>query len=266
LSAQGRSTIPEGRRGSGQGLASLAANGIAALAALIWLARKGLLGGKAPPSLGRRLARVAAPLAIGHTGEGAAYALVGVMLGGFGAAVLAANQIVQALGGVLYMLPLGVSAAAAIRVGQAIGAGGRARLRPIAKAAIGSVTLRMALVTLGLVWFGPAISAALSEDAEVTALGALRGAADFIWPKAFTLACHWLFALPLAFAPDVPADLGPLALWALWPRRRACGNRLAAQVLAPDPLIAGCPPPGNRAGRYPADGCLIGIPFGTILF
>ncbi len=234
----------------GAGLASVIADGLALGIALAWLARSGLLVRRArAPGLTRRLARDGLPLGIGYTGEGAAYAVVGLMLGLFGAVALAANQIVQAVGGVLYMLPLGMSAATAIRVGQAIGAGERARLRPVATAAMALVSGWMVLVTGGLVLFGGAIAAALSGDPEVvalatamfvivaliqvadgiqsTALGALRGFMDFRWPTMFTLACYWLLALPFAAVLGFGADLGPLGVWAGY----GAGIVLAAVVL-----------------------------------
>ncbi len=221
----------------GAGIASVIADALALCIAFVWLARSGLLVRRARvPGLTRRLARDGLPLGIGYTGEGAAFAVVGVMLGLFGAVALAANQIVQAVGSVLYMLPLGMSAATAIRVGQAIGAGERERLRPVATAAMGLVSGWMVLVTAGLVHFGGAVAAALSGDPAVvalatamfvivaliqvadgiqsTSLGALRGFMDFRWPTAFTLACYWLLALPFAAVLGFVADLGPLGVWA----------------------------------------------------
>lgn len=234
----------------GAGLASLIAEVCALALALVWLRGRRLLGGAvADAGLWRRLVRGGAPLALGYTGEGAAFAVVGGMLGLFGATALAANQIVQAVGGVLYMLPLGMAAAVAIRIGQASGSGDHARLRPIAIAAIGSVTIWMLAVTLALVVLGGPIAAALSQDAAVvqlatamfvivaliqvadgvqsSALGALRGAMDFDWPTAFTLAIYWLFALPLAAVLGFWAGYGPLGVWAGY----GIGIGLAAIVL-----------------------------------
>jgi multidrug resistance protein, MATE family len=253
----------------GAGIASVIADGLALSLALAWLARSGLLARRArAKGLTRRLARDGLPLGIGYTGEGAAFAVVGLMLGLFGAAALAANQIVQAVSGVLYMLPLGMAAAASIRVGQAIGAGERERLRPVATAAIGLVSGWMVLVTIALVLFGGSVAAALSADPEVvalatamfvvvaliqvadgiqsTALGALRGAMDFGWPTMFTLVCYWLLALPLAAALGFQADLGPLGVWAVTgpglSSRRWCSHCVSGGLRAEGPFSRTRPP------------------------
>jgi len=147
------------------------------------------------------------------------------------------------------MLPIGMATATSIRIGQAIGAGDNTRLRPIAWTALLLVTGWMALVTIMLILFGGDIAAALSEDPAVvttaaamfivvaliqvadgvqsTALGALRGAQDFVWPTAFTLGCYWLFALPLGAILGFATDLGALGLWAGY----GLGIALAGAVL-----------------------------------
>ncbi|MGR3467194.1 MAG: MATE family efflux transporter, partial [Shimia sp.] len=71
-------------------------------------------------------------IAGGYAGEGAAYAVAGLMMGWFGAVALAAFQIVNAVGSILYMVPLGMAAAVSIKIGQAEGAAAKERLRPIA--------------------------------------------------------------------------------------------------------------------------------------
>ena len=220
----------------GAGLASIVLESLALMVAFIWLWRKGLLRRADNKALRKHLTRGGVPLAIGYTGEGAAYALVGIMLGIFGATALAANQIVQAVGGVLYMLPLGLAAAVTIRIGQASGAEDPTRLRPIAVAALGVVTFWMGAMTVALILSGGWLADALSDDPEVialatamfiivaliqvidgvqsTGLGALRGIMDYVWPTRFTLASYWLFALPLAAALGFWAELGPLGVWA----------------------------------------------------
>jgi multidrug resistance protein, MATE family len=234
----------------GAGLASLLAETGAVLVGLAWLARRGWLRPRArQPGLAGRMARAGLPMGLGYTGEGGAYAVVGLMLGVFGAATLAANQIVQAVGGVLYMLPFGMAAAVTIRIGQALGAGEGDRLRPILGAALGVVSVLNLGVAVALYLTGRSIAGALSDDPPVVALaaamfvavaliqvadgiqsaalGALRGARDYVWPTWVTLAGYWLFALPLAAALGMWAGLGPLGVWAGY----GLGIALAAGLL-----------------------------------
>ena len=179
--------------------------------------------------------REGAPLALGYAGEGGAFSVAGLMLGLFGASALAANQIVGAISSVLYMVPLGMSAAVAIRVGQAIGEDTRFRLRVIGLAALAAVVVWMTAVMILLLVFGDDIANALSDEPAVitlaatmfvifaamqiadgvqaTALGALRGMLDNTWPVAATLICYWLLALPFAYVLGVPLGFGPNGVW-----------------------------------------------------
>lgn len=233
----------------GAGVASLIAEVAAVLAGLAWFARGGWFAHAPEGGLARRMAQQGAPMALGYAGEGGAWAVVGLLLGLFGAAALAANQIIGAVGGVLYMLPMGMAAAVTIRVSQAQGAGEAHRMRPILAAAVTVVGSLNLGVTVLLLVFGGTIAAAFSDDPAVvalaaamfvavaliqvadgiqsSALGALRGARDFVWPTGFTLACYWLMALPLAWVLGVWAGWGPLGVWAGY----GTGIVLAAVVL-----------------------------------
>ena len=179
--------------------------------------------------------REGSPLALGYAGEGGAFSVAGLMLGLFGASALAANQIVGSVSSVLYMVPLGMSAAVAIRVGQAIGEDARFRLRSIGWAALATVVVWMAAVMFMLLIFGDDIANALSDEpgvialaatmfvifaamqiadgVQATALGALRGMLDNTWPVVATLICYWLLALPFAYGLAVPLGLGPNGIW-----------------------------------------------------
>ncbi|MEQ8271519.1 MATE family efflux transporter [Algiphilus sp.] len=179
--------------------------------------------------------REGSPLALCYAGEGGAFAVAGLMLGLFGASALAANQIVGSVSSVLYMVPLGMSAAVAIRIGQAIGSNARCRLRMIGLVALATVVVWMSTVMALLLIFGDDIANALSSEPAVvalaatmfvifaamqivdgiqsTSLGALRGMLDNKWPVVTTLTCYWLLALPLAYLFAVPFDLGPNGVW-----------------------------------------------------
>ncbi|NKX43205.1 MATE family efflux transporter [Roseicyclus persicicus] len=175
------------------------------------------------------------PLMLGYAGEGGSYALIGVMIGWLGAQALAANQIVHAVAGVAYVFPLGMAGAASIRVGLAVGGGGRARLRPILKAALLIVTGWMLAVMAVLLVAGEAIAARLSDDPAVvalagtlflavaamqvadgvqsTTLGALRGLLDTRWPTVVSLVAYWPVALPAGYTMGFVLGLGAVGVW-----------------------------------------------------
>ncbi|MEJ6389755.1 MATE family efflux transporter [Gymnodinialimonas ulvae] len=176
------------------------------------------------------------PLCIGYAGEGGAYAIVGVMMGWLGAEALAAHQIVNALAGVAYMIPLGMAGAASIRVGQAVGSARTARLRPILKASFGLVILWQALAAAVFVIGGNWLATLMSDDPAVIALatllfllvallqiadgvqgvslGALRGMSDNTWPSLLTLIAYWPLALPASYLFGFVLDFGAAGVWA----------------------------------------------------
>jgi MATE family multidrug resistance protein len=157
------------------------------------------------------------------------------MMGWIGATALAANQIVNAVAGVLYMVPLGVAIAVSIRIGQAIGAGNRHRLRRIGLAALGMIVGWMTVVMSGLLLSRGWLANRLSDDPEVigiatglflvvaamqiadgvqgTMLGAARGMTDNTIPVAITMVCYWVIALPAAYILGFVWDWGPSGIW-----------------------------------------------------
>lgn len=224
----------------GAGLASVLAEVAALLAAWAhWRLAPSMARWRraAPPRLGvaRAQLRDGAPVALAYVGEGASWSLAGLMMGWFGAATLAASQIVNSVSTVIYMLPLGMAAAVGLRVGEAVGAGRARDVRAIGLGAVGAVTGWMLLATAGIVALRGPVARALSDDPEVvraavaiflavaamqvadgvqsTAMGALRGLSDTAVPSAVTLVAYWPLALPAAWAAAFPLGLGPPGVW-----------------------------------------------------
>ncbi|SLN19166.1 Multidrug resistance protein NorM [Falsiruegeria litorea R37] len=174
-------------------------------------------------------------ISLGYLGEGAAYAVAGLMLGWFGAAALAAHQIVSAVSDVIYMVPLGISIAISIRVAQAIGANERERLRPIVLASLFVVVSWMSLVITGILLGRAPLAQGLSDDADVVALavsmflviaamqiadgvqgtmlGVFRGMTDNRIPVVITLFSYWVIALPVGYVLGFVMDWGPNGVW-----------------------------------------------------
>lgn len=177
----------------------------------------------------------ALPLCLGYAGEGGAYAMIGIMMGWLGAEALAAHQIVNALAGLAYMIPLGMAGAASIRVGLAVGAGNKARLRPILKACFMMVTAWQALAAALFILAGRKMAETMSSDPAVvdlaatlfivvallqvadgiqgTALGALRGMSDMNVPTVITLVAYWPLALPASYLLGIMFEYGALGIW-----------------------------------------------------
>jgi MATE family multidrug resistance protein len=180
--------------------------------------------------------REGAPLGAMYVVETASVSVATLMIGGFGTVALAANQVAQSIGGLLYMLPLGIAGAVAIRVAQERGAGNGAALRPIALAAVSVAMVWLVAAALLLVFRGEAIARLVIEDPEVVALtaaiflafapmqicdavqsamlGALRGLSDTAWPAAVSAIAYWPVALPLGWMLAHWAGMGPAGIWA----------------------------------------------------
>jgi len=189
------------------------------------------------------------PLGVSYLAEAGAVAMATFILGWFGAGALAANQIVNSIGTTLYMLPLGMATAVAIRIAQADGSGQPERLRPIGIATFGFVALWMLATMVALIFAGRPIADMLSKDAPVvalassmfvvvalmqvadglqsTGLGALRGLNDVKWPSLVSIVSYWLLALPLGYALAFYTPVGPLGVWIGF----AAGLSLSAVVL-----------------------------------
>lgn len=224
----------------GAGLASLLSQTVPlVLAWVLWRQSQGFAAARVPGTRTPRerwlQIKEGAAVATGYLGEGGAFAVAGLMIGGFGAAALAANQIVTSVAGVLYMVPLGISIAVSIRVGQAIGAGQRTRLRSIGQAALAVIISWMTLVMATILLARDPVSAALSSDPEVialatamfvivaamqiadgvqgTMLGAARGMMDNRIPVLITLLAYWGLALPLGWVLAFPLGWGPNGIW-----------------------------------------------------
>ncbi|MEY4872518.1 MAG: hypothetical protein RLZZ563_1848 [Pseudomonadota bacterium] len=226
---------------TGAGIASFMAEGLALLAAWGWwqLApsqRRLRLRRAVDLAEMRSTAIEGAPLGAMYVVETASVGVATLMIGAFGTAALAGNQVAQSVGGLLYMLPLGVAGAVAIRVAQERGAENAAALRPIAYAALSVAMVWLVGAALVLALQGEAIARLITDDPDVVVvataiflafapmqisdgvqsamLGALRGLSDTAWPAAVSAIAYWLVALPLGYALAHWGGLGPAGIWA----------------------------------------------------
>lgn len=224
---------------TGAGIATLVAEVLAMLAAWVYwrfaasMRRLRLRKAVSLAEIGSAL-REGAPLGILYIGETGAMSVATLMIGTFGALALAGNQVGLSLAGVLYMVPLGMAGAVAIRVAQIRG-GGEASLRPVIWAATGLATVWLAGSALLLGLGGAWLAGLVTDDAEVVAVaasilgvfalsqvmdgvqstltGALRGLSDTGFPAVVSTLAYWVLGLPLGWVLANQGGMGPAGVW-----------------------------------------------------
>jgi len=184
----------------------------------------------------RELARIGAPIGVTLAFEGGLFFVASFAMGYFGTAQLAGHQIAVNVASITFMVPLGLSMAATVRVGQFQGAGDHDGLRRAGWVAIIMAAAFMTVAAIAI-WFAPqaivglylartpenaaafdaamvllALAAAfqLGDGVQVAAAGALRGLKDTNGPMWIAATAYWAIALPVALG---------LAFWAGWEGR-----------------------------------------------
>ena len=207
------------------------------LGVVIWRNDRGLKHVSWKPDFHRirRLLALGFPAAAQMGLEMSVFATVTVLAGRLGATVLAGHQIALTVVSMTFMMPLGISSAAAVRVGQAIGRGdSRGAVRSGWTAlGLGAAVMSCAAVALLLIphWiarlFTPdaAIIAAgvtllriaaffqLFDGFQVVTTGALRGAGDTRTPMICHFAGYWIIGLPIGALLCFHFGLGAPGLW-----------------------------------------------------
>ncbi len=182
-----------------------------------------------------RLTRIGAPIAAQWFFESFAFGFTAVLMGWMGTASLAGHEIALNLAAMTYMVPLGISGAAAAVVGRAIGRGDQAAARRDAVAAItcgvGFMTLTAALFLTVPEWLATrytteaatvAVAAALIPIAGVFQVfdglqgvtsGVLRGTGDTRVPALLHLMAFWAVGMPLGAWLGFATPLRERGLW-----------------------------------------------------
>jgi MATE family multidrug resistance protein len=183
----------------------------------------------------RRLFKLGLPAAMQIGLETGVFTTVTVLIGKIGATALAGHQIALATVSTTFMVPLGISSAASVRVGHAVGRGdphGAARSGWTALV-LGAIVMSIAAVTLITIphWiariFTPdvAIIAAgasllrvaaffqLFDGLQVVATGALRGVGDTRTPMFCHFTGYWVIGLPVGVLLAFHYGLGAPGLW-----------------------------------------------------
>jgi MATE family multidrug resistance protein len=182
-----------------------------------------------------QMVRLGAPIGLQQMLEIGVFAAIGVLMGLLGTEQMAAHQIALNLASLTFMVPLGVGAAAAVRVGHAVGEGNRDAVRERASHALVCGTGFMVCAAAVLLFAPRAIAALYTNQAPVAVLaaalipiagvfqvfdgiqavsaGVLRGLGDTRAPFAINLAGFWLVGFPISVALGFHTRLGAVGLW-----------------------------------------------------
>ena len=183
----------------------------------------------------RGLVRLGAPAAGQILLEVGAWNLATVSAGWLTPVALATHTIALNYASMSYMVPLGISSAAAISVGQAIGAGDAAKARRAGWLALGLGTSFMLCAAAFFLAAPRALIALYTEDPKVMAVGpkllaiaaafqifdgvqtvstgALRGLGETRVPMFANLVGYWLMGLPLGLTLCFVVKWGIYGLW-----------------------------------------------------
>lgn len=188
----------------------------------------------------REILRLGTPIGLSILAESGMFAGAGIMMGWISNASLAAHAIAVQCAAVAFMVPLGFSQAATVRVGFAAGAGriaavGRAGWVAVAMggafallSAAAFLLLPVPLVdlfldldqvenrrVLGLAvgFLGVAALFQLMDGAQVIAAGGLRGLKDTRTPMLICVAGYWPIGMLSAYLLAFPLGLGGVGIW-----------------------------------------------------
>ena len=225
----------------GAGLASSISRGVLALLILVigWpVLRSNLLPLRREALALRpmlRMAGLGVPIGLQHFLEMGAFTAVALLMGWLGTREMAAHQVAINLAALTFMVPLGISGAGTVLVGQAVGRGDAPGARRTAGAAVLFGTGVMCISALVFLTIPGLLSRAYTTDAAVIALaaalipiagvfqifdglqvvsiGVLRGVGDTRAPMIIAAVGYWLIGLPASALLGFTLGLGAPGLW-----------------------------------------------------
>jgi MATE family multidrug resistance protein len=175
------------------------------------------------------------PIGLQYQLEWGAFAVIGLLMGLLGTEEMAGHQIALNLASFAFMVPVGIGAAASVRIGQEVGRGdpGSARRAGGGALAIGlafmfcTALLFLALPTalgrmfsddlavIGVVTLLLPIAGVFQvfDGLQAVAGGVLRGIGDTRAPMWANILGFWILGLPLSLLLGFRFGLGPRGLW-----------------------------------------------------
>lgn len=215
---------------------------ILGLAVFTWLHARsvgsGLLRVRWAPDPGalRYIVRLGAPAATQLTLEGGVFTAATLLAARLDPTALAAHQIALGAAAFAFMVPLAISSAGAVRVGQALGAADPERARTagwtalvvggafmtfsaatfllVPQLLLSVFTSEAAVIAVGVGLLRFAAAFQLFDGVQVVATGILRGSGDTRTSMFTSMVAYWVIGLPLAWLFCFSAGFGVDGLWA----------------------------------------------------
>lgn len=188
----------------------------------------------------RQVWRLGVPIGLTGLAEGGLFQASALMMGWIGAVELAAHGIALEVAALTFMLHVGLSSAATIRVARFDGRGDRHGLRKAAQVAL-VISLGVALASVALFLSIPETIIALfldmkkpesaailaygsvllilaalfqlADGMQVMALGLLRGVQDTRVPLMLAAVSYWMIGIPCSYVLAFPLGYGGVGLW-----------------------------------------------------
>lgn len=188
----------------------------------------------------RELLALGWPISLTLGFEVGLFAATALIIGTFGGEPLAGHQIAMQLTSMSFMVPLGVSIATGVRVGQAVGRGDLEGVRRAGWLGV-AVAASFMLLTACLYIFAPRLVTSIFIDVtdpanlavvryaatfltmagafqlfdgvQVAAVGALRGLKDTRIPMLITLLSYWVVGFVIGLVCAFGLDMGPRGMW-----------------------------------------------------
>ena len=182
-----------------------------------------------------RLLQLGVPVGLQQLLESGAFGAIGLMMGMLGTTEMAGHQIAITLAALTFMVPLGVGAAAAVRVGRAVGARDQPKAKQAARAAFvcgmgfmsvtaflflavprllaGLFTTDLGVIAIAGVLIPVAGVFQIFDGAQAVGAGILRGLGDTRAPLIGMIAGYWLIGLPVSLLLGFHTHLRAAGLW-----------------------------------------------------
>lgn len=184
----------------------------------------------------KEILNLGTPIAITIAAEAGLFSVVSILVGTRGAEITAAHQIALNFAATMFMIPLALSAATTVRIGQALGKGSPHGARLGGMTGILMCGAFMACSATFLLLFRDLVVGIYTNDPSVTEIaislllmaaifqiadgvqigsaGALRGYKDTRMPMLINTFSYWALGFPLAYLAAITFRAPPAYIWA----------------------------------------------------